>query len=34
MRRLRVRHTRTYNGHPPEADNGGNLFNPGGHEHS
>jgi hypothetical protein len=29
-----VRHTRTYNGHPPEAHNGGHLFNPGGHEHS
>ena len=34
VRRLRVRHTRTYNGHPPETDNGGHLFNLGGHEHS
>lgn len=34
VRRLRVRHTRTHNGHPPKANNGGHLFNLGGHEHS
>ena len=26
VRRLRVRHTRTYDGHPPETDNGGQAL--------
>ncbi len=32
--RLCVHHPRTYNGHPPEPENGGNLFSPGTYGHS